>query len=173
MFLHARRVTSQLPDGHPLWVLIPMAHVECTMLEPVLGYWMRPDVAFEIRDSYAHAFPGDAAHTVHAGTPAARARELTARNYFAYTLAAIGQYEDARRQIRIVGRRPAKIWPWRSIDRYTSFVDALGFDVNPPSDEAATTHHLTQAVATPIDDEDGGDATPIAATVEATAIEIV
>ena len=33
MFLYARSVTYELPMGHPLWVLIPMAHYERQIID--------------------------------------------------------------------------------------------------------------------------------------------
>ena len=49
------------------------------------------------------------------------------------------------------------------IETYKRVVDALGFDINPPSENDRTLH-LTEAVATPI----GGDSynVPVASTVE-------
>lgn len=177
-------VSAHYSSSLKRYVKIPMAHVERTMIEGVPGYWSRPSVVNEIRESYARAFPGVAAHTTQATEPAAKEREMTCRNYFAFTLAATGQYEAARHQIRIIGRRPCKGWPWRGgIATYKRIVEALGFDISPPSDDETThhltlgfddapsgdgetTHHLAHAVATPIGNGNENNDVPLAASVE-------
>ena len=142
-----------------------MAHIERNMIFGREGYWGQQEVIDEIKEAYMHAFPRDAAYTAQATDAAAQAREMTCRNYFAYCLVATGQYHDARHQIRLIGRRPVEGWPWCGIERYKSIIDALGFDISPPNNDA-TTHHLTHAVATPTRDEDPTGDAPFAQAVE-------
>eukprot|EP00581_Thalassiosira_minuscula_P015760 CAMPEP_0183712970 /NCGR_PEP_ID=MMETSP0737-20130205/7997_1 /TAXON_ID=385413 /ORGANISM="Thalassiosira miniscula, Strain CCMP1093" /LENGTH=699 /DNA_ID=CAMNT_0025941715 /DNA_START=330 /DNA_END=2429 /DNA_ORIENTATION=+ len=171
MFSYARNVVSELPDGHALWVLIPMAHIERVMIESFPGYWRKPEVVNEIRDSFMHAFPGEAAFRSQATTPVDKAREWTCRNYFAYVLAAAGLCDEARYQIRIIGRRPTKGWPWVSIERYKKIIDALGFELNAPTANE-TIRHISLEEASPVsavavvDDGVSGDSTPLVDAVE-------
>ncbi|EJK57963.1 hypothetical protein THAOC_21950 [Thalassiosira oceanica] len=131
MFKYAREITDQLPDGHPLWVLIPRAHVERVMIEKVANYWKRTNVRNEIINSFRRAFPGEAVTTIQAKSAAEKSREWTSRNYFAFCLAATGHVQEARSQIRIIGKRPISSWPWCGLERYKDFVEAFGFDTDP------------------------------------------
>ena len=128
MFSYARSITSQLPEGHPLWVLIPMAHYERVLIEKVQGYWRNPSVVQELRSAYQKAFPGQTGAKVQATEPYELSQEWTCRNYFAYTLAASGQNDIAKAQIRVIGKRPTICHPWISVDRYKSIINALGFE---------------------------------------------
>ena len=124
MFEHARSVTAQLPDGHPLWVLIPMAHRERVLLDGPKGYWQRPEVRREILQAHQRAFPAGIASTVTTA-PHKLSLEWSCRNYFAYCLIMTQQYEDARHQIRTIGKRPIPcLW-----GDYRYYVLLLGFDI--------------------------------------------
>lgn len=130
MFQYAREITHQLSDGHPLWVLIPLAHVERVMIEKVANYWKRTSVQNEIINSFRSAFPGEAGTTVQAKSAAEKSREWFSRNYFAFCLAATGHVQEARSQIRIIGKRPISSWPWCGLQRYKAFIETFGFDAD-------------------------------------------
>lgn len=128
MFDYARSITSGLPAGHPLWALIPMAHYERNLIERRRNYWRQAGVISEIRTAYQHAFPGASEMSSQATTSTEKYLEWTSRNYFAFALTMAGLVEEARRQIRVIGRRPTER-PWWDMQRYKSFANALGFDV--------------------------------------------
>jgi len=133
MFAFARRVTSELPDGgHPLWILVPMAHCEYQLRSPRTSkiYFSRPSVVNEIGNAYHKAFPSEEAETnIQASDITSQEIELQSRNYFAYCLGMTGQYELARKQIRIIGLRNYWARSWPSFLWYLSFIHALGFDI--------------------------------------------
>ena len=129
MFEYARAVTSELPYGHHLWVLIPMAHFERNLINGQREYWTRRDVVEELVQCYKKAFPAETETTSTSNTPFEKSLEWTCRNYYAYALARSRQFESARRQIRMIGRRPTKHFPWVTISNYKTVINALGFDV--------------------------------------------
>jgi hypothetical protein len=133
MFAYARSVTSDLPVGHPLWVLIPMAHFERQLIDRPQNYWKRPQVVTEIENAYRNAFPGQAETSIQAPRTSAKRMEWVCRNYFAYTLAMCNLQELARRQIRLIGRRPIEGNPWGSLTGYKKLLRDLGFEFDCPS----------------------------------------
>ena len=154
MFQYARDVTNKLPDGHPLWVLIPMAHIERVLITEVKGYWHKTDTRESIMNAYRHAFPGDTASQQQATTlPYQLSLEWSCRNYFAYCLIQIQALEEARALIRVIGRRPSgSSFPWRSVLDYKYHAALLGFDTS--SDEADGAQVVTasaEVVAPPVD----------------------
>ena len=128
MFRYARSVVHQLPNGHPLWVLIPMAHYERQLIERLPNYWQESLVQQDILGAYAKALGGNAISL----NPLAWEQELewTTRNYFAYCLLRIGCLEQARHQIRIIGRRPLVPHPWLTMARYRTLIQALDFCID-------------------------------------------
>jgi hypothetical protein len=123
-FDYARFVTAQVPDGHPLWVLIPNAHRERAVFETRSGYWQRPDVKKEILEAYHRAFPAGIAAPLTTA-PHKLSPEWTCRNYFAYCLIMTQQYDEAREQMRAIGKRPIqRLWP-----DYRYYLLMMGFDI--------------------------------------------
>jgi len=121
------------------------------MIRGIEGYWEQQEVVDEIKESCTHAFPGEAAFTTQAIDVPAQAREWACRNYFAYCLAATGQYEKARQQLRIIGRRP--IEKLLDIEWYKQLINALGFHLSPPNHEDHVDYMpVTEAIATPVAD---------------------
>jgi len=150
MFNYARSITSQLPDGHPLWVLIPMAHYERNLLRggSVISYWRQNHVVQEVEQAYHHAFPNEMAETtIQATAPYKLSQEITCRNYFALALGYSGRVEFACRQIRLIGKRPTSS-PFYSLQFYKSYIESLGFDANCTSDTAILTAENVHVVPT-------------------------
>lgn len=139
MFSYVKSVTSNLPAGHPLWSLVPMAHFERTLIRRSRGYWKQADVIREIGAAYKQAFPDGPAETSAQATVGYRKhQEWICRNYFAYALTKCGQAGPARRQIRIIGRRPTER-PWGSMQEFKRSLKALGFDLQNPTASADIT----------------------------------
>ncbi|CAB9507894.1 expressed unknown protein [Seminavis robusta] len=128
MFQYAYNITTGLPEGHPLWVLIPMAHYERNLIQPTPGYWRRAQVVREIYGAYRHAFPR-ASETAQSTEASALSQEWASRNYFLYCLILTGQLDAARKQVRVIGRRPSER-PWHSLAAYKRRLMELGFDVS-------------------------------------------
>lgn len=154
MFRYARDVTNKLPDGHPLWVLIPMAHIERVLITEVKGYWQKNAPRQSIMDAYRHAFPGDTASQQQATTlPYQLSLEWSCRNYFAYCLIQIQALEEARTLIRVIGRRPSgSSFPWRSVLDYKYHAAMLGFDTSSEEeDDAQVVTASAEVVGPPVE----------------------
>ena len=140
-----RQVSKNLPVGHPLWVLIPMAHFECAggggggTFSSNQQYWKQPDVVEETMTAYSKVFPpsnstndsrSSSPHQQRKRSrPYAQRMEWECRNYFAYTLTKCGQKDLARSEIRIIGKRPIQGLPWGDINGYKQVIrDELGFE---------------------------------------------
>eukprot|EP00980_Cylindrotheca_fusiformis_P003460 scaffold771_cov129-Cylindrotheca_fusiformis.AAC.2 len=141
MFSYVHSVTTDLPSGHPLWVLVPMAHFERTSMRPSLSYWKKEDVIRDIGHAYQQAFPdgiSERTTTTSENDDGGFGRYQEwwiCRNYFAYVLFQCGQFGPARRQIRVIGKRPT-VKPWGSLRNYKETVTALGFDLYIPTSAA-------------------------------------
>jgi len=138
MFDYVKSITGQLPEGHPLWVLVPMAHYE-RGLQPPRGHWQRSEVKTEIMDAFKHAFPSSG--NMQQGTVklVVQSQERACRSYFAYCFIMCQQYDSARSQIRVLGKRPHSR-PWHFIGKYKYYAGMLGFDTEGgPEDEMAAT----------------------------------
>lgn len=131
MFTFARSTVKELPDGHPLWMLIPYAHYERQLLEEVPGYWERFEVREELLNAYNHAFAEYETSLNPIMDVAAKRMDWISRNWFAYALARTGgaQADLARRQFRVIGKRPIGCHPWGHLGKYKLILKDLGFEV--------------------------------------------
>eukprot|EP00980_Cylindrotheca_fusiformis_P013846 scaffold3596_cov126-Cylindrotheca_fusiformis.AAC.4 len=149
MFSYVHSVTTDLPSGHPLWVLVPMAHLERTSMRPSRSYWKKKEVIREIGHAYHQAFPDGVSETTitsknDAGGFGRYQEWWICRNYFAYVLFQCGQSGPARRQIRVIGKRPTEK-PWGNLRNYKETVTALGFDLQIPATATAAVDNTTIA----------------------------
>ena len=132
MMDYATWITSQLPDGHPLWILIPVAHYERAILmnSPAAQkkYWSQQKG--EIVEAYDRALGGIWETTVNEDiTPACMKLDAVVRNWFVYALGKCNATELARRQARVIGKHPLPGMPWDEQYTYLKHVKALGFEV--------------------------------------------
>ncbi|CAB9501565.1 expressed unknown protein [Seminavis robusta] len=130
MLAYAYDSTMDLAPGHPLWVLIPMAHYECGV-EQSSRYWRRAHVRRDISGAYQKAFPHDTTTTTTTTTTTAHewSLEMTSRNYFLYCFIMTRQFDAAKQLIRVIGRHPTE-QPWKTLAAYKRRLRELGFDVS-------------------------------------------
>jgi hypothetical protein len=132
MFDYATWITGQLPDGHPLWILIPVAHYERALLINSTSerrkHWSQHHD--EIVAAYERALGGKWETTINEDiTPACMKLDAVVRNWFLYALGKCNATELAIRQARVIGRRPLAELPWDETYTYVKHVKMLGFDV--------------------------------------------
>lgn len=116
-----------------------MAHYERQVFaaERAPNYWEHSEVRGEIFTAYKHAL-GDHETTPDPALSApAKRLDWVLRNWFAYALMRTAYLEQARCQIRIVGKRPIQPHPWQSLTKYKLVLRALGFEVWQNDDEEA------------------------------------
>lgn len=130
MMDYAKWITDQLPDGHPLWILIPVAHYECATLMDSAGermsYWHKQHDS--IVEAYEKALGGQWEMTVNPEvSPACQKLDHVIRNWFVYGLGKCRATELAQRQARVIGKRPLAELPWDEKYTYIKHVKNLGF----------------------------------------------
>lgn len=133
MMDYANWITEQLPEGHPLWILIPMAHYEvAALLENAarrMAYWHKQQDA--ILAAYEKALVGPWETRVNDEvSPACKKLDAVVRNWFVYALGKTRAVEQAQRQAKVIGKMPVPELPWDERYSYTKHVKALGFIVD-------------------------------------------
>ena len=132
MMDYAKWITSQLPDGHPLWILIPVAHYERAILIETpaarMAYWHKQHDS--IVKAYEKALGGPWETKVNPDvSPACRKLDAVVRNWFVYALGRCRASELAQRQARVIGKTPLADLPWDKTNTYAKHVKALGFQI--------------------------------------------
>ena len=133
MLDYAKWITEQLPDGHPLWILIPAAHYEvAALLENAaqrMAYWHKQQD--EIVAAYEKALGGPWETKVNDEvSPACKKLDAVVRNWFVYALGKCRASEQAQTQARVIGKTPLAEMPWDERYTYIKHVKALGFIVD-------------------------------------------
>jgi tetratricopeptide (TPR) repeat protein len=115
MFDFVRSVSGRLPEGHPLHVLIPMAHYERMRryerendVKAAAAYFHRPDVGEEITEA--------ARRSVHSAEYQPSWQYPVELNYFAFAFYGMGQRTQARQLFRRIG--PWITLPWGPVDEF-------------------------------------------------------
>ena len=138
MFALVRRVTKDLPAAHPLWVLIPMALRERTLFmgtnaERVRFRLSHPELRRELLQAYEKALGGDWETTLDPSLSAVdRYYNLSMRNWFLSQLHVWGKPDLARKQARVIGKRPTESC-WHCMGAHRVVLNDLGFDVSQSS----------------------------------------
>mmetsp|Transcript_4062 Transcript_4062/g.8230 ORF Transcript_4062/g.8230 Transcript_4062/m.8230 type:complete len:586 (-) Transcript_4062:217-1974(-) len=132
MLNYANWITEQLPDGHPLWILIPAAHYEIAALldnaAQRTAYWHKQQDA--ILAAYEKALVGPWETKVNDEvSPACKKLDAIVRNWFAYALGKTGSVEQAQTQARVIGKTPVAELPWDERYTYIKHIKTLGFIV--------------------------------------------
>jgi hypothetical protein len=113
-FAFARERSRDLPPGHPLHALIPLAHIEkyvslrssdsvFTRVNAVFRYFGRRDVRKEIDQASDRLLAGTDTYATHTAAPAAH-------QAFGYVFYDRGEPDRARRHLERGGDEA--IWPW-------------------------------------------------------------
>ncbi|WP_051760117.1 hypothetical protein [Herbidospora cretacea] len=103
MFTFAREAAAQAPEGSPIGMLIPSAHLEYRMSENLVEYFTRADVVAELHAAADRSVRHPAFFRCQ-GWP-------QAPNMFALAFCLAGQYAAAADQFDMIGDLGTK-WPW-------------------------------------------------------------
>jgi hypothetical protein len=139
MFNLCRATVGNLPHCHPLWSLVPMAHHEQDRATD--RHWLQAETRREILSAYDQAMGNFETSWDSSLSRGELVLNRRMRTWFSYACIKANLLDQARRQVRLLGKHPSKGTPF-NLKVYRRYIQALGFAV----DEVLPTAPATEIV---------------------------